>query len=528
LADRTAGNPFFVEQVLLHLRERGQLTAAGGGLALAVGGRSVPPSVGAVVVARLDGLPRDLRRVVRCASVLGARADVDELRGVLVREPAPVPDVDELTAGATELGLWRRSNGTVEFAHALVRDAAYDTLLLATRRRLHAAAAAVIEERNAGNLGPHLHRLALHHAAAGALDRSRACERAAADRALGLGAYHEAGEYAESGLATGSAADGEELGLWLALAASRMVTEGQGAPSTKDAYDHAAALAGEAAETRAGFRALFGLRTFFLFTGDHRRSLEMAERSLEIAERIGAADVLQQAHLMVGNAQFWVGELESSERHLRLVLEPTAATGHDTHRAAFVQNPRFTAVFPAALGRWLRGDPAGAWQLAQDALDEAVDAFSVATVLQVVGFLHCLDGNAERALETARRLVETARENAYPVYVGIGSVQLGWAQARLGAVEDGLALMLDTQARMRAGGTRVGSTLMAALAADAHLAADGPDRGLALAEEALADAVDRRELAFAGLLLRLRDDLRRAKAAAALTTPDIPGREHIG
>jgi len=236
-----------------------------------------------------------------------------------------------------------------------------------------------------------------------------------------------------------------------------------------------------------------------MFRGEHQRSLDMAWRSLAVAKRIGAPDVLAQAHLMVGNALFWVGELRAAEEHLSRLLQ---SRDHDAHLAGFAQDPRFTAVFPAALGRWLLGDPAGARRMARAALDEAIaaeHAFSEATVLQVLGFIHCLDGDAAAAHEIGGRLVALAREHAYPVYVGIGSMQLGWAQARLGQLE-GLQLMLDTLARMRAAGTRVGGTLMGFLIADAHRAAGRAQVALAVAEEALADARARRELAFAGLL----------------------------
>jgi class 3 adenylate cyclase len=503
LAERTQCNPFFAQQVLLHMRECGHLAASAAGLCLTAAGEGVPPTVDAVVVARLDGLPGDLRRVVKCASVLGARADDRELADVLARDGAPVDDLPRLLGAAGDFGVWTRSDGTLEFAHALVRDAVYGTLPLARRRQLHSCVAGAIEALHADRLGPHLHRLASHHAGAGAGDRARSCERAAADRALGLGAYREAGEYAESGLAIDAA--GEELGLWLALAASRMITHGQGAVETKDAYDRAAALAGEAAQTREGFRALFGLRTFYLFRGDHPRSLEMAERSLAIAQRIGAPDILQQAHLMLGNAYFWVGELDVAEHHLELASEQTAARG--THLTGFAQDPRFTVVFPTALGLWLRGDAASALDVAQRALDDAVDPFSEAMVLQTVGFLHCLDGRGDAAFHTASRMVAVAREGGFPVYVAIGSLQLGWAQARLGDVDAGLQLMHDTLARMRAGGTQVGGTLMSALIADACLAAGRPDPGLAAAEDALADGRRRRELAFVGLLERLRNEL---------------------
>ncbi|HEY5318502.1 MAG TPA: hypothetical protein VIJ20_11005, partial [Solirubrobacteraceae bacterium] len=355
-----------------------------------------------------------------------------------------------------------------------------------------------------------------HHAEAGALDHATTYERAAADRALGLGTYREAGEYAGEGLvlaegiAEGSDRRREELGLWLALGAARMITHGQAAPETKDAYDHAAALSGEAATTREGFRALFGLRTFYLFAGDHATSLTMAERSLSVAETVGDEELLVQAHLMVGNARFWTGDLESAERHLDEVLGRVRDDGHASHLSSFAQDPQFTAVFPAVMARSLRGDPDGARTMAEQGLAAARAVghrFSEAMVLQALGFLHFRDGRAEPALATGEELVALARSEGFPVYIAIGSLIVGWARARLGEVEAGLELLNATEARMRAGGMKVAGTLIGVLLADANLTAGRPQDGLAAADAALADAHERRELAFVDDLERLRGAL---------------------
>ena len=392
-----------------------------------------------------------------------------------------------------------------------------------TRRRLHAGAARAIEELQADRLGPHLHRLAGHHAAAGAAGRAMACERGAADHALGLGAYREAAECAEAGLALAAGVpDGperrrEEAGLWLALGAARIVTHGQAAPEAKAAYDRAAALSGDAGATREGFRALFGLRTYYLFAGDHATSLAMAERSLPVAEAIGDEDLLVQAHLMVGNARFWAGDLAGAERHLDELVDRLRDDRHTHHVSSFAQDPRFTALFPAALARSLRGDPGGALAMAEQGLEAARAVghrFSVAVVLQVIGFLHRLAGRADRALATGQGFVAVAREEGFPVYVAIGSLIVGWGQAQRGEVDAGLELMNVTAERMRTGGMKVAGTLIGALVADAHLSAGRPRAGLEEVEAALADAHDRRELAFVPTLERLRVALARQTEAA--------------
>jgi ATP/maltotriose-dependent transcriptional regulator MalT len=238
----------------------------------------------------------------------------------------------------------------------------------------------------------------------------------------------------------------------------------------------------------------------------------MAERSLAIAERIGEDDLRVQAHLMVGNARFWVGDLERAERHLAVVEERLPADRHTSHLSGFAQDPRFTALFPAALARRLLGDGDAALRMTEKGLQEARalgHRFSEAMVLQVLGFLHFLDGRPAAAHDAARDLVALAREHGFPMYVAIGSLQLGWARARLGEVDAGLTLVVETAARMREGGTRVAGTLIGALLADAHLAAGRPEDGLIAVEEALADAAARHELAFVDELERLRGELLR-------------------
>jgi tetratricopeptide (TPR) repeat protein len=406
-------------------------------------------------------------------------------------------------------------------------------LLIASRRRLHGAAAEAIEQEAGDDVGPHLHRLAHHHAEADAIARAVWFERAAAERALGIGAYRQAVECAESGLALlaripdGPERRRDELALSLGLGAARLVTDGQSAATTRAAYERAAAISRSAPETAEGFRALFGLRTYYLFAGEHATSLRMAEQSLALARRLGDGDLLAQADLMVANARFWVGDLAAAERHIEALGHRLARDRHASHLVGFAQDPRFTALFPSAMTCWLRGNGAQALALVEDGLAEAralEHGFSEAVVLQVLAFLHCLDGRAEPARDAAHELVRVATREQFPVYAAIGSIQAGWAEARLGAPDEGLERMTAGLRQLRAGGVAVGETLIGALLAEAHLTAGRREPGRVAAEEALALALRRRELAFHAELERLvaeslppGEKQARARAAALAT-----------
>lgn len=128
---RTDGNPFFVEELLLHLDESGDDVADG-----------VPAGVAEVIDRRVARLGEPTREVLAAASVLGRRFDLHLLEHVAGRDVA-----DDLDA-ASIAGLVRedaRRPGAYTFSHALVRDAVHRGLLPGRRRQLHARTAVALE-----------------------------------------------------------------------------------------------------------------------------------------------------------------------------------------------------------------------------------------------------------------------------------------------------------------------------------------------------------------------------------------------
>jgi adenylate cyclase len=144
LMERTAGNPFFAEELLEEMRESGALESHDGRWSLTPGWdrTAVPASVEGVLAARLDRLPRHAAAVLQTAAVVGRRIRQALLRGVLVDDARLDVALDELVA----IGfLDRNRDGTDELAfhHALVQDVAYGRLLRRQRRDLHRRVAAV-------------------------------------------------------------------------------------------------------------------------------------------------------------------------------------------------------------------------------------------------------------------------------------------------------------------------------------------------------------------------------------------------
>jgi class 3 adenylate cyclase/tetratricopeptide (TPR) repeat protein len=161
LAEKTNGNPFLVEQLCQHLRERTWLTtdATGAYTLLGTHTAEVPVTIGAVLIARLDRLTMEVKAVVQTAAVLGREFEAQILSGML-RDDARV--TEKIKQAETE-AIWSALNEIrYIFRHALLRDAAYDMQLRARLRDLHRLAGEAFEQVYADDLDSHYADLAYH------------------------------------------------------------------------------------------------------------------------------------------------------------------------------------------------------------------------------------------------------------------------------------------------------------------------------------------------------------------------------
>jgi class 3 adenylate cyclase len=189
ILERSEGNPFFLEEILHHLideallvRDEGRWRARDG-----LDDVQIPDTVHAVILARLDLLSPDEKRVAQRAAVVG-RAFWDGAVAAL----APVDDLDDAlrTLRRREFVLERLSSsiaGQTEFVfkHVLIRDVAYESLPRRERGRAHAATAAWIEQTSGDRVAEYVELLAHHYDAAFSYLGDDDARRKARDNLLG-------------------------------------------------------------------------------------------------------------------------------------------------------------------------------------------------------------------------------------------------------------------------------------------------------------------------------------------------------
>lgn len=175
LFQRTDGNPFYLEQVLLYLQEKQLLDLEN--LAENV---ALPTDVRAVLVARLDRLAQEVRQVVQTAAVLGREFETRLLSQMLLGET----EMAQKLLLAEHAAVWNALNEIKYiFKHGLLRDAAYDMQLRSRLQILHRLAATALEVIYADELNLHLAEIAYHYDQAQDVGMAAGYYKKAADHA---------------------------------------------------------------------------------------------------------------------------------------------------------------------------------------------------------------------------------------------------------------------------------------------------------------------------------------------------------
>jgi AAA ATPase domain/Adenylate and Guanylate cyclase catalytic domain len=171
IAERATGNPYFAEEMVRELAERGALCGERGAYTsvVDVGEVSVPVTLQAAIAARIDRLDPKAKRTLSAAAVIGSRFSLNLL------ETLGIDPLLEDLVGAELIDQVRFTRGPeYVFHHPLIRTVAYEAQLKSDRAELHRRVAAAIESRdpaaadeNAVLIGEHLEAAGDLHAAYG-------------------------------------------------------------------------------------------------------------------------------------------------------------------------------------------------------------------------------------------------------------------------------------------------------------------------------------------------------------------------
>src|SRR5262249_46661345 len=274
---------------------------------------------------------------------------------------------------------------TYTFKHALVQDAAYQSLLKSTRQQYHQRIAQVLVERFPETVEVEPELVAHHYTEAGLYEQAVGYWQHAGQRATERSAYVEAIRHLTTGLEVLTALPDTparaqyELTLHLALGAPLVATRGWGAAEVERAYTRARELCQQVGQTPQLFPVLAGLWVFYLVRAELQVTRELAEQLLRMARCSHDPGHLLRAHQALGSALLWLGEVAPGHAQLEQGIALSHPQQYRSLAALYGEDPGVVCRANSAWALWLLGYPEQAWQRSQEALtlaQELVHPFS--------------------------------------------------------------------------------------------------------------------------------------------------------
>ncbi|WP_437820718.1 protein kinase domain-containing protein [Sorangium sp. So ce1078] len=547
LAERSDGVPLFAEELTRMVLESAAATAAAGESAGTpsasrgwVGALEIPTTLQHSLMSRLDRLG-PAKEVAQLGAVFGRSFGYEALELcaggaggeplLMASSPASLREaLAQLVDAELLFQRGRTPRATYTFKHALVQDAAYQSLLRSTRQVYHARIAAVLAERFPGT-PPEL--LAHHYTEAALIGPAIAAWQRAGEASLISSAHAEAISHLRRGLdllkqlPETKERTRDEITLQTTLGVPLMITRGYAAPEVEAAYARAHALCREAGSSPQLFPALWGLWIFFHVRGDYALAEQHGEQLLALAESTGDPGISLGAHQALGATRFLRGHLREAREHFNKVLSMYDPARHLPLAFLFGHD---AAAFSLSHLAWIAfhlGEP----ERAKASIDEAIalceelnQPVSRGFVEHFAAVLCCLLGDLAGAEAHALVLSKLSEEVGMPHWAALSQIDLGWATAARAAQgpagEPARARYAEGAARIRGGltmlmrvGSRVSLTYWRSALIEAELGAGNVDEASALLEDTLAFVEKSDERYFEAELYRLEGEIALARGA---------------
>jgi class 3 adenylate cyclase/tetratricopeptide (TPR) repeat protein len=509
IRERTGGNPFFVEEVVQSLVEAGSLEGGRGAhrLVLPLPTLRVPPTIQALLAARIDRLAERERRVLQAAAVVGKRFAESILRRIVDTAQ------DELEQA---LGTLRARDFVFEevlfpeteyaFKHPLTQEVAYGSQLTERRRTTHAAVARLFEDSETAKHDERAALVAHHWEAAGEVLAAAAWHRRAAEWSerhspSSAVAHWRALRRLAQQITDAPAGTDHRIAAAIGLvrAADYDVVK---RAEVDSAFEEGRRLAVEVGDFDARVRILLAYSALVLEDGEFERSAALLAEAEDAAAATGNPALKFVAR---GHAAYACVMRGEQGRALDLYDEAFALLGDTVPTDSFVLRRYLGAGTNRAmiLGESGRLDVATAEieRLLALALKSRDLSYECITQLSL-GRLGLYRGDARDALRHGEMALDATERLGALGFRVIARMAIGAAHVLAGDYDQGLAVLEDAQrlATPESLGTTQHLQLLSRLA-EAHLGRGDVERAMAIADQAAATARGVKRLAAATAFL---------------------------
>ncbi|RMH46938.1 MAG: hypothetical protein D6694_02885 [Gammaproteobacteria bacterium] len=435
IINKSGGVPFFIEEtVKSSLLKGGKL-------------ESIPPTLMGALAMRLD-MMGSLKYLVQALSVIGMEFSVS-----LVEQLADFErDIHASLGKLIELGILQRKTNSdkavvLEFSSGLMKDAAYQSLLLKKRKHLHQKVAKILTEVKASVYPPAIPEVIAYHFQQGGLP-----ERAidfwidAAKRATQIYAYSDASRYYELALDCLKGIDRKDkedlrLNLLIARGTNLMLKSGFASREVGETFSQAYELCQKT--KRVLPEVLYGLAVYLLTRGQYRKCSIIADRMIASSSRISDEEVAATGHRLMALSSLCLGVLTEAKEHYYLLKVNDSPQFRKEVSIRFGGvDPYSSSIIFEAMVDWLEGrDPKESMQQALLEAGAFVSPSNHVYVLSVSCLIGMLQGDVDGVRKRAVKAMELAEKHSFQLYLGWHQIMLGWAKCTSDSLGQGLRMM---------------------------------------------------------------------------------------
>ena len=447
IALRSDGMPLFVEEMTKNMTEAGAVET------------EVPDTLQASLLSRLDRLG-EAKEVAQIAAAIGRDFEFALLLRIADRGQQELIDaLNRLVDSMLVFQFDVPPDARYTFKHALVQDAAYDSLLKRRRQILHLRIATVLERHFPDAVANEPEVLARHFTLAGEANKAVGYWQRAGERAAALSSGLEARNHFESALSlveripAGLERDAVELPLRLGQAWAIQLTKGPADPDMEFAYDRALALTSRVGEAPQRLAAMFGMwRYRFWSTGTgaatgYSDKLWSANRASEHVENRVLTNYVRSV------TQMTLGDDRAAADSAGVAWDLYQSSSGIALSYRLGHNQGVSSLLILAWSLWSLGRPSQARAMAAEALTRA-EAMGEPLTLAIVRAIRAavLELLGEEDVDNVQAARGVAGEYGFSVWGAYADTCYAWIQYRSGEREQGLELMKGGIARWQEAG----------------------------------------------------------------------------
>ncbi len=490
IIERTEGNPFFMEETVQVLLDEGALVREGATARLTkpLGELKIPPTVQAILAARIDRLPSAEKDLLQALAVMGKEFRLSLVRTVSARSDDELDPLLE-TLQLAEFIYEQPAVGDVEysFKHALTQDVAYNSVLIERRKSLHERIGAALESIHADSLDDHIVELAHHYAHSGNPAKGAQYCLLAVEQFSDRGSNAEAVARMEAGLELLQKLPDDdrraelELDLRIAGSFALRAIKGWGSPELEQSSSRAVALCQRPGITweKTSF-ALMAVLFVVMSRPDVRKACEMGAELLARAEENGLAERTAGIAAALALSLMYSGDFERAAEYFDRSSEQQGSMAEPaTARAS--QLPLTTSQTPplqatqiggiaSAWNIWFLGYPDRALErvtLATDVANKSGSKLVLELVLNLAKYPLAFRREFAPMREVTEAALALAIESGTVTRKALCEMWLGWADTLAGDLDGGIARMRRSLSEHRAAGSELLSDYLLALIATA-------------------------------------------------------------